>query len=245
MKIAVWFSCGAASAVAAKLAIDKYGKEHVIVLNNPVIEEDSDNLRFRQQVAEWLGVQIELVTNPKWPAMSAYEVWDKRKFMSGPKGAPCTGELKIRARQEWEKTNSCDWHVLGFTAEEKARFERFKLTERKNTLAPLIENNLSKQNCFDILLGAKLRLPRVYALGYPNANCIGCVKTASPEYWNHVRKTHPAIFKSRAEQSRAIGAKLAKVKGRRIYLDELREQDKGRPMKQYQFECGIFCEEKW
>lgn len=245
MKIAVWFSCGAASAVAAKLTIDKYGKDHhVVVLNNPVIEEDSDNRRFRRQVSEWLGVKIELVINPKWPAASAYEVWEKRKFMSGPKGAPCTGELKIRARQEWEKTNPCDWHVLGFTAEEKDRFERFKLAERKNTLAPLIENNLSKQDCFDILMGAKLHLPRVYALGYPNANCIGCVKTASPEYWNHVRKIHPAVFKSRSDQSRRIGAKLVRVKNKRMFLDELDPHAKGRPMKSYSFECGIFCEEK-
>ena len=201
MKIAVWFSCGAASAVAAKLALGKYGKEHeVIVLNNPVLEEDEDNRRFRAQVSEWLGVKIVLVINPKWPAASATEVWDKRKFMSGPKGAPCTGELKIQARQIWEKHNVCDWHVLGFTAEEKDRFERFKLTERKNTIAPLIDNGISKQACFDILLKAKLQIPRVYALGYPNANCIGCVKTASPEYWNHVRKVHPSVFKSRAEQ---------------------------------------------
>ena len=141
MKIAVWFSCGAASAVAAKLALEKYGKEHeVIVLNNPVLEEDEDNRRFRDQVSEWLGVKIVLVINPKWPAASAAEVWDKRKFMSGPKGAPCTGELKIQARQIWEKHNVCDWHVLGFTVEEKNRFERFKLTERKNTVAPLVDN---------------------------------------------------------------------------------------------------------
>ena len=245
MKIAVWFSCGAASAVAAKLTLEKYGKEHeVIVLNNPVLEEDDDNRRFRQQVAAWLGCKIELVINPKWPAASAEEVWKKRKFMSGPKGAPCTGELKIQARQIWEKTNVCDWHVLGFTAEEQHRFERFKLTERKNTMAPLIENGLTKQDCFGVLRKARLRLPRVYGLGYPNANCIGCVKTASPTYWNQVRKVSLGVFNARANLSREIGAKLVRVKGKRIFLDELDPLAKGRPMKAYQFECGIFCEEK-
>lgn len=245
MKIAVWFSCGAASAVAAKLTLEKYGKEHqVIVLNNPVLEEDDDNRRFRRQVSAWLGVKIELVLNPKWPAASAEEVWRKRKFMSGPKGAPCTGELKIQARQIWEKTNVCDWHVLGFTKEEQQRFERFKLTERKNTMAPLIENGLTKQDCFDVLRKARLRLPRVYGLGYPNANCVGCVKTASPTYWNHVRKVSPGAFNARANLSREIGAKLVRVKGKRIFLDELDPLAKGRPMKSYNFECGIFCEEK-
>ena len=34
--IAVWFSCGAASAVAAKLTIERYGATHDIrVVNNP------------------------------------------------------------------------------------------------------------------------------------------------------------------------------------------------------------------
>lgn len=36
--IAVWFSCGAASAVAAKKTIEKYGNTHnVIIVNNPVV----------------------------------------------------------------------------------------------------------------------------------------------------------------------------------------------------------------
>ena len=45
--IAVWFSCGAASAVAAKKTIEKYGESHnVIVVNNLVVNEHEDNRRF-------------------------------------------------------------------------------------------------------------------------------------------------------------------------------------------------------
>ena len=45
--IAVWFSCGAASAVAAKKTIEKYGKTHkVLIVNNPVVNEHHDNLRL-------------------------------------------------------------------------------------------------------------------------------------------------------------------------------------------------------
>jgi len=37
--IAVWFSCGAASAVAAKKTIERYGNKHTIrIVNNPVME---------------------------------------------------------------------------------------------------------------------------------------------------------------------------------------------------------------
>jgi hypothetical protein len=49
--IAVWFSCGAASAVAAKKTIEKYGDTHHIrIINNPVAEEHEDNRRF---LATW------------------------------------------------------------------------------------------------------------------------------------------------------------------------------------------------
>ena len=92
--IAVWFSSGAASAVAGHLTLQQYGQtDNVRILNNPVIEEDSDNLRFLKDVEQWLGVEIETVKNHKYPSCSAVDVWNKRKFMSGLHGAPCTLEL--------------------------------------------------------------------------------------------------------------------------------------------------------
>jgi len=243
-RIAVWFSCGAASAVAAKKTIELYGDTHEIrVVNNPVVEEDADNQRFLRDVEEWLGVEIEFAINSKFPSCSAVDVWDKRNFMSGPLGAPCTIELKKHARQEWEAKHKPDWHVLGFTAEEKARYDRFVLTERDNLLPVLIDANITKQDCINLLTAEGIEIPSIYKLGYPNANCIGCVKATSPTYWNLVRRQHPEIFASRAEQSRRIGARLVRVSNQRIFLDELDPSAKGRPLKQFHIECGIFCEE--
>ena len=153
-------------------------------------------------------------------------------------------EIKKEARQHWEKQNPHDYIVLGFTADEQSRHERFVQTERSNVLPVLIEAGITKQDCYRIVSDANLMLPQVYLQGYPNANCIGCVKATSPTYWNHVRKNHPEVFEERAVQSRQIGAKLAVVKGERIFLDELDPQAKGRPLKGMDFECGIFCEEQ-
>ena len=188
------------------------------------------------------GVFIEPVANNKYPSQSCVDVWEKRKFMSGPMGAPCTIELKKKARQEWEKNNRHDFLVLGFTAEEKKRSDQFKKFERENLLPVLIEAGITKADCFDILQKAGLKLPEIYTQHhYPNANCIGCVKATSPTYWNHVRTTFPDVFQERAEQSRRIGARLTRVKGQRIFLDELDPDAKGAPMKTENFECGIFC----
>ena len=242
--IVVWFSCGAASAVVAKKTIDRYGHSADIrVVNNPIKEEHHDNRRFLRDIEKWLGVEIEVASNSNFSGSSCVDVWEKRKFMSGPLGAPCTTELKKIARQQWESRNDFDFLVLGFTSEEKKRAERFIMGERSNMIPVLIDENLSKNDCFNILLNAGIKLPEVYNLGYPNANCIGCVKATSPTYWNHVRSMNPEVFEERAKQSREIGARLVRVKNKRIFLDELKPTDTGAPMKSMNIECGIFCEE--
>lgn len=239
--IAVWFSCGAASAVAAKLTIEKYGKDYdVFIINNPVDEEDSDNIRFMTDVSKWIGYPIYQALNSEIGHTSAVKVWEDRKYMSGIKGAPCTVLLKKAARHQYELKNKIDFHVLGFTADEKHRHERFVKFERENTIPVLIDAGITKSMCFDIIREAGIELPNAYKLGYVNANCIGCVKATSPTYWNHVRKMNPDVFLARAEQSRGLGVRLVRYKGKRIFLDELPPDAKGRKMISY--ECGIFCD---
>lgn len=240
-QIVVWFSCGAASAVAAKKTIEKYGKQHnVIIVNNPVINEHPDNERFLKDCEKWFGQKIIKAINKDFPNCDIREVFDKRKYISGVAGAPCTMLLKKEARYQFEKENHIDWHVLGFTVDEQKRSDRFMKMERGNVIPILIDLNLTKTDCFEIIQEVGIKLPEIYSLGYPNANCIGCVKSSSPTYWNLVRNTFPEIYDERAEQSRRIGAKLVKVKGERIFLDELKETDKGGKIKSW--DCGIFCD---
>ena len=242
MKIAVWFSCGAASAAALKLTVDKYGAENVYAVNNPVIEEHHDNKRFAEDVAKWVGIDIQYAVNSKYPLASVVDVFDRRKGMAFPHGAPCTVELKKRARQEWEESHPVDWHVLGFTVDERNRHDRFVMTERDNVLPILIDANMTKNDCADMIRAAGIKLPEIYGRGFPNANCIGCVKATSPTSWNLVRREFPEVFDQRAEQSRRLGARLVRVKNERIFLDELDPKAKGRPLKTMP-DCGLFCEE--
>jgi len=243
--IVVWFSNGAASAVAWQETLRRYDNLCLVVaVNNPVREEDPDNLRFGRDVASWLGKPLISHVNPRYPHASAVKTWDARGAMVFRHGAPCTVHLKKEARQDYERLNRVDWHVFGFTAAEKKRHERFVLTERSNVLPVLIDAGLSKQDCADRLTEAGVALPRVYAEGYPNANCIGCVKATSPTYWNLVRRTRPEVFEQRAVQSRELGVRLARHKGKRIFLDELPADAKGRSLKSMRVECGNICEER-
>lgn len=239
--IVVWFSCGAASAVAAKKTIEIYGSDfNVIVVNNPIKEEHHDNQRFLMDVEEWIGQPIVRAINTTIDTISCVDIWEKRNFMSGPKGAPCTMLLKKAARYEFEKITDIDWHVLGFTADEEDRHEKFIKSERANSLPVLIGLDITKGRCFEILSEAGIKTPEIYEYGFPNANCIGCVKATSPTYWNLVRRTFPEVFLHRAEQSKRIGARLVRYKGKRIFLEELPVNAKGAKIKSW--ECGIFCD---
>jgi hypothetical protein len=239
--IAVWFSCGAASAVAAKLTVDEYRKTHnILIVNNPIKEEDEDNIRFKDDVSKWINYPIISAINKDYPSCSIVDVFNKRKYMSGVNGAPCSMLLKKEARYQFEKNNNIDYHVLGFTIDEKDRHDRFTKFERANVIPTLIKNKITKFNCFDIVHQNNIKLPAIYSKGFPNANCIGCVKSQSPTYWNLVRKEYPLIFNERVEQSRRIGCRLVKRGGEHIFLDELKVTDTGGVIKSW--DCGIFCD---
>lgn len=240
-KITIWFSNGAASAIATKQILETYSKTHnITIVNNPVLEEHEDNLRFKKDIEEYFQHEIIEAKNKNYPNASIVEIFDKRNFMSSPKGAPCTLLLKKEARYQYELNNVIDFHVLGFTVEEWERQKKFNERERSNTIPQLITSLTTKADCFKTLRKSNIKLPVVYEMGLPNANCLGCVKATSPTYWNLTRELFLKVFEDRAEQSRRIGAKLVRVKGKRIFLDELKTTDKGAKMKSW--ECGIFCD---
>lgn len=88
----VWFSCGAASAVAAKLAIDAYGDACTVVYCDTLSSEHPDNARFFRDVEHWLGRKIEVIRSEKYRDID--DVFEKTRFMASPFGARCTTELK-------------------------------------------------------------------------------------------------------------------------------------------------------
>jgi hypothetical protein len=61
------FSCGAASAVATKLALSWYG-ERCTVINAFVQNEHADNRRFLSDCERWFGVPIVVVRDQKYDA---------------------------------------------------------------------------------------------------------------------------------------------------------------------------------
>ena len=61
----------------------------------------------------------------------------------------------------------------------------------------------------------------MYDLGYPNNNCIGCIK-GGMGYWNKIRTDFPDVFEHRAKLEKELGFSILKDShGNPVFLDEL------------------------
>ena len=119
-RVVSWFSCGAASAVATKLAISD--GQPVTVVYCEVIEEHPDNKRFLRDCEKWFGQEIIIIGNDKYKR-SIYEVFDKTRYLAGHGGARCTLELKKNVRKAFELPT--DRQVFGYTVEEEDRSQKY------------------------------------------------------------------------------------------------------------------------
>lgn len=232
----VWFSCGAASAVAAMLTLQA-DPNAVLVYCNTMDAEHPDNARFMADVEQWLGVKIHIIQSEKYGSVD--DVFEKLRYMSGPAGARCTVEMKKIPRFKFQRAD--DIHIFGYTAEEVKRSVRFVSNNPELTLEwPLISRKVTKPQCYRVLEQNGIKLPVMYGLGFKNNNCIGCVKASSPKYWNMVREAFPDAFARRVQQSEELGVKLVVLKGKRISLKDLPQAD----YSQYRLpniSCGPEC----
>ena len=213
-RIVSWFSCGAASAVATKLASEavpaycETGAEH------------PDNARFLADCEAWFGRAVTRLKSTEYE--DTWDVWERRKYLAGISGAPCTVELKVGPRLIWQRPD--DVHVFGYTADKtdvkRAELLRANYPEMQIE-TPLIDKGLTKQSCLAIIDSAGIKLPPMYEMGFSNNNCIPCVKATSANYWANIRKWFPAEFDRIAALSRRLNVRLCRIKGERRFIDEI------------------------
>jgi hypothetical protein len=233
-RIVCWFSCGAASAVATKLAIaENAGKLPLVIAYTEVMEEHPDNKRFLAECEKWFGQDIVILGNDYYKR-SIYETF-KTSAMNIRGAAPCTRVLKKQVRERYEQVG--DRQVFGYTAEEQQRYDRFiDANNEVDVWVPLIEKGLNKVDCLAMLQNAGIDLPEMYKLGYLNNNCIGCVK-GGMGYWNKIRVDFPEQFDRMAKLERFKKQTIFKDR----YLDELKPTDGNYPQEP-DIECSIFCQ---
>ena len=253
-RVLVWFSCGAASAVAAKLAVDKYGDRCEVLYCDTLAFEHPDNMRFFKDVEKWIGKEIKILKSEKYKDI--YDVFEKTRYLDGVHGARCTTELKKNVRLAYERPG--DIQIFGLTYDEQGRMRMFEERNQDIDLEWILDDHkINKSNCYAWIREAGIELPEMYKLGYNNNNCIGCVKGQSG-YWNKIRVDFPEAFERMAKMERKLDVAINKSYAKkiklacgsiinnpnearfRIFLDEL-HPEAGRDVPMPDIECGVLC----
>lgn len=246
-RIVCQFSCGAASAVATKIALVEYG-DRVVIVNAFIANEDDDNRRFLTDCERWFDRKIIVLRDEKFDA-DINQVFRRVGYIKGPRGAACTSRIKRGLLRTFEQSD--DILVLGYTAEEQDRYDDWRENwPDREIVAPLIDRGLTKDDCKAMVLRAGIELPSQYRRGYKNANCKTCVK-GGLAYFRAVQEDFPIEFEElcqsedfvvslHGEQARILRHRSGPLKGQRFPLRELPpgpiDRSEAPP------ECGLFCE---
>jgi hypothetical protein len=241
-RIVAQSSCGAASAVATKLALADYGATHdVQILNAYLANEHADSRRFLADCEAWFGRQVTVLRDEKYGA-DIIEVFRRERFMKNQYGAPCTKLLKRRLLDTWKLPG--DVMVFWYTAEEAWRLDDFR--ERnpdRPVIAPLIERGLDKEDCKAMVQRAGIELPLMYRMGYDNANCIGCVK-GGEGYFRAIREDFTEQFEQLCQVQDTLGAGSYLHRNRTTNVRfSLRDLGEGPVRRNEKLPaCSFFCE---
>lgn len=233
MKIA-WFSAGITSAVACKLALKQYDDVELYYIQIDSAHED--NKRFIDDCEKWYGKKINIIKSHKYN--NQFEVAETG-YINSPGGAMCTKVLKKDVRFKLQKEFPNSNQIFGFEYSKKEINRAVRFTQQNPSikpLYPLIEMKMTKQMCAELLLMNRIRLPKMYELGYMNNNCIGCVK-GGKGYWNKIRKDFPEHFQRMSDIENNIGHSCINGK----FLKDLKPNE-GANEPQLLPDCGNFCE---
>ena len=232
-----WISAGASSFIAGYLAGDVD-----VWIYIDVYDQHRDSIRFVHDCEKVIGKKIHILKSSQYK-----DVEDAIRAFGGFKDArngfaPCTNWLKKRVRKEWEYEHRREMitYVWGFDVNETHRAER--LQEAMYSFEhefPLIDKGLSKADVHELLHRLGIKRPIMYDMGYPNNNCIGCIK-GGMGYWNKIRKDFPDVFDRRAKLEREGGYSIFKDKNGPIFLDEL-DPNRGNMNMEIMPDCGISC----
>lgn len=220
MKYVVCFSGGHSSAISAIETVRKFGKENVILLNHNISakSEDADIKRFKQEVADYLGMEITYANMPGWENNDQFDVcMNENAFKYGiQSSALCTQKLKTEPFKQWLEENfpvekgeiRDDVKVVyGFDANETVR-----ITRRVGVMAamgyrtefPMLWEDRTIHNIEEI----GIKRPITYDI-FNHANCKGCLK-AGKQHWFIVYCLYPEIFAKAKKAEDEIGYSILK-----------------------------------
>lgn len=224
LKHIVCYSGGHSSAVVALNVVERYGKENVILLNHDISSfvEHEDIKRFKQEVADYLGIPIIYANHPKWNTMDQFDVSVNTKSFKGATGmAICTSLLKTKPFNDYLKLNFADKNCIiyyGFDKNEMHRVQRRASILGEQGYKSDYPLALWKDLKYTETAQVGISRPLAYT-DFKHANCTGCLK-AGKQHWYIVYCTRPDIWEKAKKAEETIGYSIM----RNDYLEELEEQ---------------------
>lgn len=204
MKHIVMFSGGASSSYLAWLVANEYRRENVILLHTPTFAESPDADRFRNEVAEYIGLPITEQAH----GMSLWELIEDQNCLPSFHIPFCTTQLKIKQSRIFFKSLKEPFVVyFGYGADEWRRVQkqqtRFE-TEGVQSKYLIYERGITNDEIKRIIRDEwKICLPETYRYLQHN-NCIPCFK-GGKSHFEKVARYYPDEFKKAMELERRIG----------------------------------------
>lgn len=191
----VSMSGGVGSWAAAKRVVERYGAEKVQLLFADVKDEDPDLYRFIEEAAANVGAPLIVISDGRTPRQVMREV----KFIGNSMVDPCSRILKRDLLNKWLYDN-CDpadtVSCLGIDWSEEHRFERYcERIKPFHAEAPLCEPPyITKKEIKAWCVSEGIRLPRLYAKGFPHNNCGGACIKAGRSQWKLLLEVNRDLY---------------------------------------------------
>ena len=177
------FSSGITSWAASKRYAQECGTKGMVLLFADTLIEDEDNYRFLHEAAENIGAPLVIIKDGRSP----WEVMRDRKIIGNSRIDPCSMVLKRQLLDNWCKENILPSAslIFGIGWDEIHRLERLQARPKHGApIAPLCDAPyLTKQDCITWAEREGVKAPRMYAMGFPHANCGGfCIKAGQASF---------------------------------------------------------------
>ena len=207
MAVIVTLSGGKGSAFSAKLAIEKYGRENVILYFNDTKWEHPDLYRFLHELQEYFGLQIYYDNDGRSPE----ELFVDNRALANNRMPFCSRILKAERLQKFY--NDGDTIVFGIGIDELHRAKRLVAVYQKvyaktgkfcKLRFPLIEENVKKHEIDIWLSSIGIEEPILYRLGFLHNNCSGGCVRAGKKHWKLLYEKLPHVYMDRERVEKKI-----------------------------------------
>lgn len=201
-RIICTLSGGVASAHAAALSIEKYGKSAVVLYFNDTKWEHPDLYRFLKDLSRYFDVPITEDSDGR----SVEDVaWDNNALPNN-RMPFCSRILKANRLQKFYQDT--DILIFGIGPEEAHRAQGLQKvykdvgTKSKKTATlefPLIDGNIQKADTWEWLKQTGIAVPELYLKGFSHNNCYGGCVRAGKKQWRRLFLAFPEIYAQREQ----------------------------------------------